>query len=62
MISKVATPVHSLQQLSDKVEKLDTELEFFKTILKVLAAIIATSISLAALIFGALKYFGDGAK
>ena len=59
MISKVDRPVHSLQQLSEKVEKLDNELRFFKRVLGVFATIIAISVSSAALVFGAAKYFSE---
>lgn len=58
LISKVDHPVHSLQHLSEKIEKLDNELKLFKRIFGITATIVATGISLAALIFTILRFYG----
>jgi dCTP deaminase len=58
LISRADQPVHSLQDLSKKVEKLDDELQFFKRVLWVTVTILATAISLAALVFTVLRFYG----
>jgi len=59
MIARAERPIHSLQQLSDKIEKLDGDLALFKKILWVIATILATGISFAALIFAGLRYYSE---
>lgn len=60
MVSKVDRRVHSLQQLSKKIQDLQTELDFFKRVVGVGVTIALAAISLAALVYGALRYYGTG--
>jgi dCTP deaminase len=54
LVSAADRPIHSLQQLSDKIEKLDTDLKVFRTIVYILAAA-------AGLLFAAWKALGGEA-
>lgn len=59
MISKVDRRIHSLQELSKAVEQLKEELRFFKRVVGIALTIVLASVSLAGMIFGALKYYGS---
>jgi dCTP deaminase len=59
MVAKANRSVYSLQQLSQKLEDLDRELQFFKRVVWVLATLLTAGISLGALILAGVRFSSE---
>ena len=59
LISAADRPIHSLQQLSDKIEDLDKELTLFKRLVGIAVVVIGIIVSMAALILSGVRFFSE---
>lgn len=59
MVSKANHRIRSLQQLSEKIDKLDEELNFFKRVVGIAFVIITAGVTLAGVTIAGIRFFAE---